>query len=183
MARRKTQSYSDEATIIILTFGISLILVGVGWSIAFTVLVILGFAWYKTRRALKIKHNNQRLLHQFSGKNNLEALSPWEFEEHVAKVYAESGYKTRLTPKSGDNGIDILAEKQGIRYAIQVKKTRKPVGSPVIQTLMGSMIHAGTDHGICVSFSGFTREAERFAFGKNIELVDKHALGDLISKL
>lgn len=110
-------------------------------------------------------------------------LSPREFETFIAKVYEDLGYKTELTPISGDDGIDVKATKDGKLTVIQVKQSRHPVGSPVIQTLYGSMAHVLASKAICISTSGYTSEAARFAEHKNIELLDSNDLYDLIQKM
>lgn len=49
---------------------------------------------------------------------------PHKFEEFIAGVYEHAGYEVVLTPKSGDQGRDIIATKRGygaIRFLDQVK--------------------------------------------------------------
>ena len=49
-------------------------------------------------------------------------LNGREFEEYVAQVLRDNGYKhVEVTRYSGDQGIDILAERGGKTYAIQCK--------------------------------------------------------------
>jgi len=114
---------------------------------------------------------------------DLTALPPREFELLISKLYANLGYQTELTPLSGDDGIDVKAMKDGKLTIIQAKQSKHPVGSPVIQTLYGSMAHVLADKAICVSTSGFTTEAARFAGSKNIELLDSQDLLKMIRSL
>ncbi len=110
---------------------------------------------------------------------NLAALKPREFETLIARLYEQLGYKTELTPLSGDDGIDVKAVKNGKLTIIQVKQSARRVGSPDIQTLYGSMAHALADKAVFISISGFTTDAERFAQLKNIELIDSNRLFEL----
>ena len=56
-------------------------------------------------------------------------MSGEEFEEYVYEILKRIGYKhIRLTQKSGDYGVDILATYKGIHYAFQCKYYSKPVG-------------------------------------------------------
>ena len=50
---------------------------------------------------------------------NFSNLSPYEFEHFTAKLLREMGYSTKVTQKSGDYGIDIIAKKD-INYKIYI---------------------------------------------------------------
>ncbi|UKI43791.1 MAG: restriction endonuclease [Porphyromonadaceae bacterium] len=39
----------------------------------------------------------------------IDKMTPQEFEQYVSERYQELGYKTILTPYSGDWGIDVIA--------------------------------------------------------------------------
>lgn len=111
---------------------------------------------------------------------NIHDLSPRELEEFVSELYSRLGYQTVLTKQVGDDGIDVIANMGNSKYAIQVKQTNHPTGSPVMQKLYGSMGHIMADGGICVSTGGFTTEARRFVENKNIELIDAKDLLKLV---
>ncbi len=52
-----------------------------------------------------------------------------EFERYCAELLEENGFQeVEVTKGSGDYGVDILAEKDGITYAIQCKRYTGPVG-------------------------------------------------------
>lgn len=48
-----------------------------------------------------------------------KALDPYEFEREVGELFSDCGYETKVTKKTGDNGVDVIATKDGKRYAIQ----------------------------------------------------------------
>ena len=54
-------------------------------------------------------------------KSDLTLMSGFEFEEFIAKFFEKLGYHSRTTKKSGDQGVDVLAEKDGQIIAIQTK--------------------------------------------------------------
>jgi len=111
----------------------------------------------------------------------LTTLSPLEFEEYCVELFRSLGYENiTLTPYSGDQGIDILMEIKGKKYAVQCKRYTGIVGSPAIQTFIGAMEHAGASHGFFVTTSTFSIEAEKMASKHPIELVDSYKLGQLI---
>lgn len=58
------------------------------------------------------------------------------FEEYTAVLLKKLGYRNvEVTPGSGDYGVDVLAEKDGITYAIQCKLYSGHVGSDAIQQI------------------------------------------------
>ena len=56
------------------------------------------------------KHN----LLKSSGINQIDQLSPFEFENWVTRFFQAHGYRAYTTQKSGDYGIDVIAEKDQI---------------------------------------------------------------------
>lgn len=61
-------------------------------------------------------------------------MNGYDFEHYCAKLLAKNGFQDiEVTKGSGDYGIDILAEKEGITYAIQCKRYESPVGVKAIQ--------------------------------------------------
>lgn len=57
-----------------------------------------------------------------------------EFEAYCADVLKANGfYDVRVTQGSGDYGVDILAKKDSVTYAIQCKCYTSPVGNKAVQ--------------------------------------------------
>lgn len=69
-----------------------------------------------------------------------------EFEYFCADLLKSHGFlEVEVTRGSGDYGIDILAEKDGITYAIQCKCYNAPVGVKAVQEA-----YAGRDYYDCM---------------------------------
>jgi len=66
-----------------------------------------------------------------------------EFEIHCAELLRKNGFeRVRTTKDSGDQGVDILAEKYGIKYAIQCKCYSSDLGNkPVQEVFAGKSIY------------------------------------------
>lgn len=65
-----------------------------------------------------------------------------EFEFFCADLLRNHGFdEVEVTKGSGDYGIDILAEKDGVTYAVQCKRYSAPVGVKAIQEA-----YAGRDY-------------------------------------
>ena len=111
----------------------------------------------------------------------LMELSPRDFEEYIAALLSDMGYKNvELTPYSNDKGVDVLAEKDGLRYAVQCKRYKGTVGSPDMQKFLGAMQHAGAEKGIFVTTGMFSFEAEKMAYEHPIELINRIELAKII---
>lgn len=53
----------------------------------------------------------------------------WQDMEHlVGKLFEKKGYEVMVTQKTGDSGIDVWAEKDGIKIGIQVKHWNADIG-------------------------------------------------------
>ena len=65
---------------------------------------------------------------------DMEELEGHDFEYYCAELLRRDGFlNVEVTKGSGDYGVDILAEKDGITYAIQCKRYSKPVGVKAVQ--------------------------------------------------
>jgi len=61
-------------------------------------------------------------------------MEGYEFEEYCAALLRETGFlDVEVTKASGDYGVDILAEKDGVTYAIQCKCYSSDVGVKAVQ--------------------------------------------------
>lgn len=108
----------------------------------------------------------------------LRGMKPDEFEEYIANLFNQLGYKTEKVGGSYDGGIDVIIKKDEEVGYIQCKKfiTREvPVGA--VRDFYGAFIgKLATSKGYFISTNKFTLEAIRFAEDKPIELVDHFKL-------
>lgn len=71
-----------------------------------------------------------------------EDMDGHDFEYFCADLLEQRGFvEVEVTRGSGDYGIDILAEKDGVTYAVQCKRYTAPVGVKAIQEA-----YAGRDY-------------------------------------
>ena len=123
---------------------------------------------------------------KFDLDNNFKRMSPFEFEHFISKLFKAMGYKTTVTKKTGDYGVDVIAEKDNDKIAIQVKKYNlgNPVGNREVQMLLGAMQKQGVKatHSILITTSHFTIQAKEQAKECAIELWDKNILQNMVRK-
>lgn len=111
----------------------------------------------------------------------IDSMDGREFEEFVDRLYMLQGYRTKLTPSSGDQGVDVIAAKDGKKYGIQVKRYFGSVGNAAVQEVIAGMIFHQCDYGIVITNSTFTNSAIQLAQRDGtIELIDRPKLKQLI---
>ena len=72
----------------------------------------------------------------------LDAMEGHDFEYFCADLLEDHGFKSvEVTRGSGDYGVDVLAEKEGVTYAVQCKRYDGPVGVKAVQEA-----YAGRDY-------------------------------------
>lgn len=118
-------------------------------------------------------------------KDKILALQPEEMEELAAAILRAMGYKTKISPRGPDRGVDVIASPDGLgltqpRIKVEVKHRAGAMGSQAIRSFVG-VLRTG-DTGLYVSTGGFSREAryeaERATYP--VTLIDTDDLADLI---
>ena len=93
-----------------------------------------------------------------------------DYENFVEKYLQNLGYNVIRTPKTGDQGVDLIAEKDNDRKAIQCKYYSRPVGNKAVQEVItGANFYQCTSAAV-ISNSSFTKSAQQLAQNSNVEL-------------
>jgi len=108
----------------------------------------------------------------------LRGMKPSEFEHYIADLFSRLGYKTRVVGQPYDRGVDVIAEKDGVKNYIQCKKfiTQKVVVGAVRDFYGALADHLANGQGYLITTNKFTLEALKFADDKPIELIDGFGL-------
>ena len=114
----------------------------------------------------------------------LDDMSWREFEMLVGEGFRLQGYQVAENFEPGpDDGIDLTLRKNGEKYLVQCKQWRAlKVGVPVVRELYGVMAAKGAAGGFVVTSGRFTLEAEAFASGRNLRLLDGPQLHRLLKQ-
>ena len=87
-----------------------------------------------------------------------------EYEYHCAKLLKRKGFsRVTVTRASGDQGIDILAFKEGKKYGIQCKYYSCPVGNKAVQEAFTGAKFYGCDVAAVLTNNTFTSSARQLA--------------------
>ena len=115
--------------------------------------------------------------------DQFEEMEGHEFEYYCADLLKNKGFlAVEVTKGSGDYGVDILAEKDGITYAIQCKCYQTPVGVKAVQEA-----YAGRDYydrmvGVVMTNQYFTSPAVDAARKLKILLWDRGYLDGMLEE-
>lgn len=89
-------------------------------------------------------------------------LKGYDLEGFVADLLRAMGYRTTVSLRGGDSGIDITAYKDELppRILVQVKSQDGDIRESTIQSLKGAMREG--DYGLFVTLSNYTKNAQKY---------------------
>ncbi len=125
-------------------------------------------------------------------RDRLIDMNPYAFEHVIGKLLEAIGFKSEVTQKSRDGGIDVEGElviDGVIRFKMRVQVKRYKIGNnisaPVVQQLRGKLRTSLLERGLVVTTSDFTKDAYQDAVADgmpNIDLMNGEKLVELLLK-
>ena len=110
----------------------------------------------------------------------IDELEGHDFEEYCAGLLRRNGFSdVTVTKGSGDFGLDILCEKDGVTYGVQCKRYDKPIGVHAIQQAYAGRDYYGRMVGAVMTNQYFTEAAVKAASKLNIMLWDRGYLDEM----
>ena len=142
----------------------------------FALLAIVSFLFAKKRR---------RLVDEQSSLEKLRETDFKDFEYLVAEVFRRQGYDVDYSLGRGaDGGVDLKLHRAGRTSLVQCKQRKVfSIGAPVIREMFGLMTAVKAAEAIIVTTGKFTRDAQDFAAGKPIQLIDGPQLLALVQSV
>lgn len=114
-------------------------------------------------------------------KEPIDQMTGVEFEHYARLLLQQNGYThVELTKASNDYGIDIVAMKGDVLYAIQCKKYSSKVGIDAIRQASTGCIYYDHDVAVVLTNSTFSSQAKTLALTLGVELWDEKTLASLI---
>ena len=111
-------------------------------------------------------------------------MDGYDFENCSANLLLNNGFNNvEVTQYSGDFGVDIIAYKDDIKYAIQCKKYSSQVGIKAVQEVIGSKTMNDCHVAVVLTNNFFTSSAKELAKKNNVLLWDRNKLKELIDNL
>ncbi|HIT01425.1 MAG TPA: restriction endonuclease [Candidatus Enterenecus merdae] len=108
---------------------------------------------------------------------NVDGMDGVEFERFVAGLLRRNGYAdVELTRASGDYGVDVIAQRDGLRYAIQCKRYSGHLGVKAVQEVYAGARMYEADVCAVATNSFFTAAAQTLAEELGVLLWDRQEL-------
>lgn len=92
---------------------------------------------------------------------DFSSMSGWDFERYCADCLLKKGFtKAEVTSGSGDHGVDIIAEQNGIRFGIQCKLYQGQIPNKAVQEAYTGASYYDCDVAVIMSNSEMTKQAQ-----------------------
>lgn len=153
------------------------------------ILYVVGyFIWYFICAAIALCFKNKKQMQNDEDDpqigvtlQQVDVMTGSAFEDFCIGILQKSGFeKIRKTKATGDQGIDITAEKHNIKYAFQCKRYNKPVGNHAIMEAYSGKAYYGCDIGVVITNSSFTPQAAEHAKRTGIWLWDRTFIFEML---
>jgi hypothetical protein len=114
---------------------------------------------------------------------DFDSMTGLEFEGFCAEILEKNGYdNVSVTRGSGDQGVDIIAYRDGVKYGFQCKCYTADIGNKAVQEIYAGKTYYQCHVGIVLTNRHFTPAAIDLAKKNGIVLWDRSELLELIEK-
>lgn len=107
---------------------------------------------------------------------DVDVMSGLDFEHFITELFNNKGYNAYTTKASGDQGIDVIAEKFNEKIGIQAKCYTGNVSNTAIQEVVAGKNYYNVNTLMVITNAYFTKSAIELAFVNNVELWDRDKL-------
>lgn len=144
-----------EALLWLIIIGWIIVMIVTYWPIAIGIIVIIVIV-----NIISKQKQNEENEYRYDFDKDLNSMDGIEFERYVAELLKNNGYSNvKVTQASGDHGIDILADKDELRYGIQCKRYSSSVGNFAIHEAYSGAAFYDCDVAMVVTNNKFTKSA------------------------
>ena len=114
---------------------------------------------------------------------DFDSMTGLEFEGFCAEILEKNGYdNVSVTRGSGDQGVDIIAYRDGVKYGFQCKCYTADIGNKAVQEIYAGKTYYRCHVGIVLTNRQFTPAAIDLAKKNGIVLWDRSKLLELMEK-
>jgi restriction system protein len=110
---------------------------------------------------------------------DVSTLSPTGYEAYCVQILTDDGWDATTTQTSGDQGVDILATRNGKKAVFQCKFYTSLVGNAAVQEAIAGKAWASADYAFVVSNADFTPPAKALAAKTGVHLIHHSNLSNL----
>ncbi|WP_348922569.1 restriction endonuclease [Enterococcus rotai] len=112
---------------------------------------------------------------------DIDQMTGEKFEHYFANLLRKSDYrKVKVTQYQGDQGIDVLAQKENRKIGYQCKRYKKNVRNKAVQEAHAGKSYYDLADVYVVTNSYFTKSAKELAHKTGVYLIDRDELYKMI---
>lgn len=130
----------------------------------------------------KLKTKQKRRISKYTI-DDVDLMTGAEFEEFVGLLFKKMGYSSQVTKQSGDQGLDVIATKNGTKIGVQAKCYSNTVGNSAVQEAVAGKSFYNCDKVIVITNNYFTPAAEELAQSNGVILWNRDMLKEKIKEL
>src|SRR5690606_1984973 len=112
-----------------------------------------------------------------------DSMTGHDYERFVGNLVGDCGWGVQVTKGSGDQGADVIAERDGVRVVIQCKLYASTVGNKAVQEVYAAKTFYDCDYACVVSNAGYTPSARKIASRTGVHLLHHDEIGAYLSDL
>ena len=136
--------------------------------------------------AVSVSQQAEETTEDFIIRRITRELSGHEFEEFVAHVMTCMGYTARVTSKSGDGGVDVIAHMDALGFQppiikVQCKRRTDQTGEPEVNQLLGTLGEG--EYGLFINLGSYSRAAVLLERNRSkLRLIDGEQFVEMVLK-
>ena len=112
--------------------------------------------------------------------NDIDMMTGEEFEYFLKDLFIRLGYEAQVTQLSGDQGADLIVEKDN-RIVIQAKRYSNKVNNSAIQEVIGAKKYYNAKKAMVITNYYFTKSAKELAEINDVILWNRDMLKEKVS--
>ncbi|MFZ2545068.1 MAG: restriction endonuclease [Candidatus Saccharimonadales bacterium] len=113
---------------------------------------------------------------RFAKLRDIDSMNGLDFEQYVAGLLRKNGFHNVSLTERYDFGVDIIAEKDGVRWGIQAKRHSGLVKAAAVRQVVTGLRLYNCDQAMVITNSTYSVVARRLATGNDCVLVDRMGL-------
>jgi restriction system protein len=114
---------------------------------------------------------------------DLDAMTGWEFERWLQRLFERLGFDVKRTPYHGDFGADLVLTWNGVKIAVQAKRSQRQVGVTAVQEVVAAKGYYGCECAMVVTNGYFTEQAVILARANGVWMRTRDDLAKALSSL
>lgn len=127
-------------------------------------------------RARSVRTQKKKQILLAMGANDPMQLSPEQYERFCGLLLEKSGWSIQYTKATGDQGADIIAERNGKKMVVQCKQWTKSVGTKAVQEAHAARAFYSAHSAAVVSTASYTSGATDLARMTGVSLLSHNQL-------